>query len=90
MEPVELVQMSIYQSINYRKDLSWLHFDAEPRFQERQQKRDQQTCISVFVAYLKIPSSNYRSNSPDMKTVFNAWLYGRFIDTEQPRETETL
>ena len=40
------------------KNLSWLHFDDEPRVQERQQMQDQQSCISVFVAYPTIPSSN--------------------------------
>ena len=30
VEPVELVQMNIYQSNAYRKDLSWLHFNDEP------------------------------------------------------------
>ena len=29
------VQIIIYQSNTYRKDLSWLHFDDEPRVQER-------------------------------------------------------
>ena len=40
--PVEPVQMNIYQSYTYRKDLSWLHFDDEPRVQKRQQVKDQQ------------------------------------------------
>ena len=31
VEPVETVQMNIYQSDIYRKDLNWLHFDDEPR-----------------------------------------------------------
>ena len=45
VEPVESVQMKIYQSNTYRKDLlSWLHFDDEPRVQERQQVIDQQSC----------------------------------------------
>ena len=35
VEPVEPVQMNIYQSNTYRKDLSWLHLDDEPRVQER-------------------------------------------------------
>ena len=26
--------MNIYQSNTYRQDLSWLHFDVEPKFQE--------------------------------------------------------
>ena len=35
-EPVEPVQMNIYQSNTYRNDLiSLLHFDNEPRVQER-------------------------------------------------------
>ena len=41
-----LVQMNIYQSNTYRKDLSWLHFNNEPKVQERQQVKDQQSCIS--------------------------------------------
>ena len=31
VEPVEPVLKNIYQSNNYRKDLTWLHFDNEPR-----------------------------------------------------------
>ena len=50
MEPVQPVLMNIYQSNTYRKDLSWPHFDDEPRVQEKQQVKDQQSCISVFVA----------------------------------------
>ena len=51
VEPVEPVQMNIYQINTYRKDLSWLHFDDEPRVQQRQQVKDQQSCIFVSVAY---------------------------------------
>ena len=57
-EPVEPVQMNIYQNNTYRKDLNWLHFDDEPRVQERQQVKDQQSYIFVSVAYPAIPSSN--------------------------------
>ena len=56
MEPVEPVQMNIYHSNTYRKDLSWLHFDNEPRVQERQQVKDQQSYISISVAYPAAPS----------------------------------
>ena len=35
VEPMEPVQMNIYQSNAYRKDLSWLHSKDEPRAQER-------------------------------------------------------
>ena len=48
VEPVEPVQMNLYQSNTYRNDLSWLHFDDEPRVQERQQVKDQQSCIFVL------------------------------------------
>ena len=48
MESVEPIQINIYQSYAYRKDLSWLHFDNEPRVQERQQLKDQQSHISVL------------------------------------------
>ena len=58
VEPVEPVQMNIYQSNTYSKDLSWLHFDDVPRVQEKQQVKDQQSYISVSVAYPAIPSSN--------------------------------
>ena len=59
VEPVEPVLKNIYQSNTYRKDLSWPHFDDEPRVQEKQQVKDQQSCISVFVACLTNPSSNW-------------------------------
>ena len=48
-----------YQSNTYRKDLSWPHFDNDPRVQEKQQVKDQQSCISAFVACLTNPSSNW-------------------------------
>ena len=35
IEPVAPVQINIYHSNTYRKDLGWLHFDDEPRVQER-------------------------------------------------------
>ena len=58
VEPLEPVLKNIYQSNTYRKDLSWPHFDNEPRVQEKQQVKDQQSCIFVFVACLAIPSNN--------------------------------
>ena len=33
--PVDPVQMNIYRSNTYRKDLSWQCFNDEPRVQER-------------------------------------------------------
>ena len=39
------------------KDLSWLQFDNEPRIQKRQQIKDQQNCMWIYVDYLTILSS---------------------------------
>ena len=50
--------MITYQSNAYRKDLSWLHSDDVPRVQERQQGKDQQSYISIFVTFLAIPITN--------------------------------
>ena len=36
----------------------WPHFDNEPRFQEKQQVKDQQSCIFLFVVCLTVSSSN--------------------------------
>ena len=58
VEPVEPVLKNIHQSNNCRKDLSWQHFDDEPRVQEKPQVKDKQSCIFVFVACITIPSSN--------------------------------
>ena len=58
VEPAEPVQMNIYQSNGYRKDLRWLHFYNEPRVQETQQVKDQQYYMSVSIAYLIFPSSS--------------------------------
>ena len=40
VEPVEPVQINIYQSNTFRKDLHWPHFDDEPRVQDKQQMKD--------------------------------------------------
>ena len=41
------------------EDLSWPHFDDEPRVQEKQQVKDQQPSIFSFIACLTLPSSNW-------------------------------
>ena len=38
MEPVEQVQMGIYQKNTYKKNLAWLPFDNEPMVPEWQAK----------------------------------------------------
>ena len=52
VEAGQLVQMNIYQSNTYTKDLSWPHFIDDPRVQERQQVLVQQSYIPVPVTYL--------------------------------------
>ena len=44
--------MSIYPYTTYKRTLSWLHSDDEPRVQERQHMKDQLSYMSVFIAYL--------------------------------------
>ena len=73
--------MNIYQSNTYRNNLSWLHFDNEPRVQERYQVKDQQSCISIFVAYLQFQVTT-TGTSPDMRTALHTWSNGRFIEVE--------
>ena len=58
VEPVDPVLKDIYQSNTYRKDLRWPHFNNEPRFQDKKQVKDQQSCIFVFVACLTFLSRN--------------------------------
>ena len=80
MQPVESVQMNIYQSNTYRKDLNWLYLN-EPMVQERKQWKSQQSCISVFVAYPTIPSSNYE-HQPRHDNSIPLCPYGRFIEIQ--------
>ena len=58
VEPIELVLKNIYQSNTHRKDLTVAHFDSELRCQEKNEVKDQQSCIFNFVACLTIPISN--------------------------------
>ena len=86
MEPVEPVQMNIYQSNTYKKDLSWVHFHDESRAQERQQVKEQQPYIYIFVVYLRVPSSSKEhqlkhDNSIPCKDVW--WIYR---DTEHSQK----
>ena len=62
VEPVGPVQVNIYQSNTYRKHLSRQHFIDGPRVPERQLVKDQQSYISVFLAYLRIPRRNQQQH----------------------------
>ena len=81
VEPVEPFHMKIYQINTYRKDLGWLHFEDEPKVQERQQVKDQQSFISIFVVYLTKQVAAM-STGPDMTTVFYERPYGRFKEIQ--------
>ena len=58
VEPVEPVLKNIYQSNTYKKDLSSPHLNDEPTVQEKQQVKDQHSCIVIFTACLTVPSGN--------------------------------
>ena len=47
--------------------------------QEKQQVKDLQSCISVFVACLTILIAT-GGTSTDVTTVFHTWANGRFIE----------
>ena len=88
MEPVEPVQKNIYQSNTYRKDLSWLHFDDEPRVQEMQQVKGSTYPFLELIQEFQVA---IRSTSPDMTAVFRTWSYGRFIEIQSKlRETNFI
>ena len=83
MEPVEPVKMNIYQSNTCRKHLSWLHFNNEPRVQERQQAREGPTVLNIWFCSLSRNSKYNYEHQPryDHSTPCMAvWQYGRFIE----------
>ena len=51
--------------------------------------KDQQSRISIFVAYLTIPIAT-RGTRPDTTTVFHAWAYGRFIEIQSNLKRKKL
>ena len=55
MDLVEPVQMNIYESNSYRKDLSWLHFSNEPRVQEKVKVASE---VPAVLHYLTTPSNS--------------------------------
>ena len=73
--------MNIYQNNTCRKDLSWLHFDDEPRVQDRQQVKTNSPTY-LFLQLIEQFQVAARSSSSDMTTVVHAWHYGRFIEIQ--------
>ena len=89
VEPVEPLQMNIYQINIYRKSLSWLHFEDEPRGQERHQVKEKQPYISVFIVYLTTPSNNweYQLRHDNIISCMIVWCIYRNADRPQRKET---
>ena len=89
VEPVEPLQMNIYQIDIYRKSLSWLHFEDEPRGQERHQVKEKQPYISVFIVYLTTPSNNweYQLRHDNIISCMIVWCIYRNADRPQRKET---
>ena len=56
---MQSIRITSRPSLRKRKqsNLSWPHVKGEPRVQEKQQVKDQQSCIFVFVSCLTIPNN---------------------------------
>ena len=52
VEPVKPIQTNIYRSNTYRKDLSWLHFDDEPRVGSREVASEGPTVLHIHFCSL--------------------------------------
>ena len=81
VEPVELVKTNIYQNNTYKEDFSLLHFNSEPRVQEKQQEKTNHLAYP-FLQPIQQFQVAARSIIPGMKAVFNACSYGRFIEIQ--------
>ena len=86
--PVQPVQMNIYQSNTYRRDLSWLHLHDEPGVQERQEVKDQKFYLhldfcslsNIFKQQLGAPAQtrqqySMRGQITFIEEVFNGKLH---------------
>ena len=52
VKPVQPVQINIYQSNSYRKDLNWLDFDDKPKARETQQVKEQHAQRDTISSFL--------------------------------------
>ena len=79
VEPVQSVQMNIYQSITDGKDLDWLYSDQGI-------KRDTNCWTNspthLFLQPIWHIQVTAKSTSQDMATVFHARMYSTFIKTK--------
>ena len=74
VEPVEPVQMNIYQSNTYRKDLSWLNFDNEPRVRDSAVKEGP-TVLHIHFSSLSNYLKSTHDNSIPCMTVWKIYRY---------------
>ena len=65
------------------------NFDDEPRVQENQQVKDQQSCTSVFVSSVTNPSGNWGHQPRRYNSIPYMGVWKIYRDTEQPQEKET-
>ena len=89
MEQVKPVLKNIYQRNIYRRDLNWPHFDDEPRVQENQEVKVQQSSIFSFIACLTIPSSNQGHQPRRNNSIPYMGVWQIYRDKELPEEKET-
>ena len=81
VEPVQTIQIKIYQSNTYRKDLSWLYFDDESRTQESQQVKYEQLCIPISAAYLTYPNQLLFRHLTTAQRITRAYFLFDYIQT---------
>ena len=70
----------------YTKDISWPHFDNEPRVQKKQQVENQQSCILICLTIL---SSNQGHQPRCDNSIPHMGIWQIYRDTEQPQEKKT-
>ena len=71
----------IYQSNTCRKNLTWPHFDNQPRIEEREKVKDRSLAYLFLYLVQQFQVAN-RGTSPEMTTVFHTWAYGRSIEIQ--------
>ena len=89
VEPVRPVQMNIYLSNIYRKHLSWLNFNNEPRIQERQHVKDYHFYLPVSVACSTYPSSNWEAPAAHDNSISCKTIQQIYRDKELTQKKET-
>ena len=81
MKPVEPVQVDIYQSNTYRKDLSWLHLAMSQGFKGSNKWGTNSTAYP-FLWLIQQFQVAITTTSSDITAIFHTYPYGRFIDIQ--------